>query len=544
MRHYRQRSLHMVALVLGLSCSTAARAMTRVALVSTCGGQAGDDVLALAEAKLSAAPDIVLVERAEVQRILEEQKLNHCGLSEVAQAVTVGKLLGVEVFAALEMYPNSHETLGLVVFDAATGVRLLDEALPSGDLARQAESLAAATQAACVKRERTRRDLHTVCVLSVRNAEFPSSLDSLCESMGRMLERRLLGSANLALLERERLEQINIERSLPTDSPAKELLASLTLLELEFSRADQTNGAKATVFLTDATGATLGKVQAFGNLEQPVDLVESLLQKVTQALNAAPAPQTMDRPREARRFRDEANFLIDQDQIANALQAAEAAYALDPSDKESRPLLAHALCGTASGLLSPPCSPENLKRALGLASRGADLCLQIRAESSPDSARDFFYPLPAQETAFGGFLWSARVILQRSDDESRPEWIELQGKYRRLLVERQEQITAAASADPMSFHRHAWDLYWLIGELELGEPTSTAWTTDVVEILNRVVALVDKFGTCNIGPGGVNLMWASILYRTREPTRAAADGRGLSWNLDEADKVRLGAFFG
>jgi hypothetical protein len=88
-----------------MSLSLPASAQTRVALVSTCGGEAGQNVLALADAALSAETNMVLVERREVERILNEQKLTRCGLSDSAQAIAVGKLLGVEVFATLETFP-------------------------------------------------------------------------------------------------------------------------------------------------------------------------------------------------------------------------------------------------------------------------------------------------------------------------------------------------------------------------------------------------------------------------------------------------------
>ena len=532
--------------------ATTVFAQTRVALVSTCGGKAGDDVLALAEAALSPDPNIVLVERAEVQRILQEQKLTRCGLSDAEQAVAVGKLLGVEVFAALETYPDSHEALGLVVFDASSGVRLSDEALPPGDVARMGEGVAAVTRAACIKRARTRAQLRTVCILSVRNAELPRAMDSLCESAGRMLERRLLGSPTLTVLERERLEQVNRERSLPTNSRPVDLLPSLTLLELEFARASESNGVRVTVFLTDATGASLGKIQAIGSFELSADLVESLLQKVIQSLKAAPALSPMDRPREAQRFRQEATFLLEQDQATKALQAAEAAYALDPNDKESRPLLAQALLGAATNYLGTHdrygerqhtgTSADDLKRAFSLAHRGAGLCLEIQAETSREGAPPF-YPVPAQEAAFGAFFASARGAVQGSDDESRREWTELQGEFHRFLIDKRDQIAAAASASPASFHARVWDLYWLIGGLELSEATSAAWTTDVVETLDRVLALLDKFGECDIGSGGEGLMLASILYRISQPSKTATDCHGLCWNLTAADKARLEATF-
>src|ERR1017187_4451476 len=93
----------------GVSSATRLHAATTVALVSTCGGQAGQDVLALAETALSAEADIVLVERREVERVLREQELMHCGLSEAGQAVAAGRLLGVQVFASLGTVPDGKE---------------------------------------------------------------------------------------------------------------------------------------------------------------------------------------------------------------------------------------------------------------------------------------------------------------------------------------------------------------------------------------------------------------------------------------------------
>jgi hypothetical protein len=137
-------------------CLTATvHAATRVALVSTCGGDAAGNVLALAEAKLAATTNIVLVERAQVERILNEQKLVRCGLSDSAQALAVGKLLGVEVFATLETFPGSQEMLGLVVFDARSGAKLWDAALPGGGVNVTAEALVEAVREACEKRLRS-----------------------------------------------------------------------------------------------------------------------------------------------------------------------------------------------------------------------------------------------------------------------------------------------------------------------------------------------------------------------------------------------------
>ena len=93
-------------------------AATRVALVSTCGGKAGEELLTLAVVKLSAGPGIEVLERRNVERVLDEQKLLRCGRSEAAPALVVGRILGVEVFASLETVAGEKDARGLVVYDA------------------------------------------------------------------------------------------------------------------------------------------------------------------------------------------------------------------------------------------------------------------------------------------------------------------------------------------------------------------------------------------------------------------------------------------
>src|SRR5436305_15348857 len=70
----------------------------RVALVSNQSQQGVKNVLDLAQAQLSADKNLVLPERAGIERILDEQKLSLSGLADASTAIAVGKLLSVELF--------------------------------------------------------------------------------------------------------------------------------------------------------------------------------------------------------------------------------------------------------------------------------------------------------------------------------------------------------------------------------------------------------------------------------------------------------------
>ena len=55
------------------------------------------------------------------------------------------------------------------------------------------------------KSQRSSQDLHTVGLLSVRNADLPRLSDCICDSVRLLLERELTASPGIAVLERRRL---------------------------------------------------------------------------------------------------------------------------------------------------------------------------------------------------------------------------------------------------------------------------------------------------------------------------------------------------
>ena len=160
---------------------------------------------------------------------MREQNLIECGLSQAQQALAVGKLLGVEVFAALETYPEAQGEFGLVVFDANSGVKLWDMALSGRGNDALVQSISSAVEAAVTKHKLDWSKLRTVGLLSVRNADLPHSLDNLCDAMGRIVEQELVNASDLAVMERGQLGFVNVERGLATDSGLGQLAAAKRL---------------------------------------------------------------------------------------------------------------------------------------------------------------------------------------------------------------------------------------------------------------------------------------------------------------------------
>jgi hypothetical protein len=370
-------------------------AAVRIALVSAEKSETLGQVLTLAEAKLTELPDVEVLERTAIDRVLAEHKLTLSGLVAADQAVSVGKLLAVDLFAVLDAGAQAKEVGGLVIFDARTGVRLWDAALPGGKLDVTVGGVVDAVSTA-QKKHRTQKKLRPVCLLTIRNVDLPRDMDAFCDSVGLLLERRLAASPDLAVLERRRLHQVNRERDLPTNSPLRQLLTSVITLELEVGRSSEKDGLRATVLLSDGQGKSLGKSTVAIDKRDAVALSAALLQATAQALDVRFSPAQPQRKREAARFLREAEFFWTHKDPLRALPAAESASALSPDDPALRLAVAYGLLLAANEVLDPggkrhvgsfvhKVDPDILERSLALARDGAQRLLEV--ESLPESVR-------------------------------------------------------------------------------------------------------------------------------------------------------------
>jgi len=307
-----------------------------VALVSTCGEKAENHVLELAEVLLGTQPDIVLVERREVERVFSEQKLMLSGLGDSDKAMAIGKLLGVEVFAVLEIFPSSKEALGLLVYDAGNGVKLLDMSLPADEIEKTVKIVVTGVSKACAKRQQPALQKKTVCLLSVRNAELPREMDGLCTALRMLLERALLDSPGIAVLERNRLELVHRESYLPVAGESKELWSSVVVVELDVRRAADGHDLRVVCRLSNVTGQDIGTVEATASQTNADSLSRELADRLTESLQVVSISAEAKPIVEASRFYDEAQFLHSHGDLSDAVAHMYAVCALTPANKVFR----------------------------------------------------------------------------------------------------------------------------------------------------------------------------------------------------------------
>ena len=299
------------ALTAGLAASLFAQTPVspRVALLATTLNEDSEKYLDVATAELTARGGIELVERQAIRQVLGEQAL---ALQQDASGVAAGQLLRADVVGVLETTPDGKEAGGFAVLDTATGVSYWNEGLDRTDVESVAGEMARGVAAALEKRGRE-GTLGTVCVLGARNAEFPRSLDTFCETVAYLLERRLVANPALATLDRRRMETVVSENNLPgVESKSASLRASLRLVELDFRRGAADGEVKVLARVTDAGGALIAQPEVVG-LQDAAALAEQLQAALTEVLHTAPQVATGDRVAEANRFRMQGKILWDRE---------------------------------------------------------------------------------------------------------------------------------------------------------------------------------------------------------------------------------------
>ncbi len=326
----------------------------KIALIANDRSETTKTLLDLAQVELSNDKGLALLERQAIDRVLTEQKLSLSGLVDGNTAVKVGRLLRVDLFAIVETWGAKNEAFAVIVYDAGTGMKFADQSLPEGGkLADHVTTIVEAVRMAVDKRGQGLKNLKTLSVMGVRNADLPRDRDTTCRSLAMIFERRVLGSLNIGILERKRLELLNKEKQLPTEGDNQQLLTSLLVLDLEFGRAKTGKGLRAIAIVSDGAGKELHRVSVEGKETAGADVVEPLVLGLLKYLKGTSYPKPVDRVREANRFVREGEIAWSHKDRIPAIEAMEAGYALDSSNPETRAKLAIYLSEHGARTLHP-----------------------------------------------------------------------------------------------------------------------------------------------------------------------------------------------
>jgi hypothetical protein len=501
-------------------------ARPRLALVSTERGTLLN-LLDLAEAKIS--PDVQLVERRALDAVLAEQKLSLSGFVRHDQVVQVGKLLGAELFAVVEADKLKKEAIGLVIFDAHTGVRLWDATLPAGSLDSAADAVSLAVRRALDKHQLQGKNLRTICLTTVRNADLPRSHDALCDLVGHLLERGLVTAPNLALLERTRLDQVLKEQNLPTESRLGQLLASLVRIELEVGKAPDGQGLRGTAFLVNNRGQDLGKATAIVAEQDAALLAKALVAELAKSLRAEPREVIVDRIREVLRLSAEAEFFQEHKDWSRSLKTRQAASALKPDDVHLRAKLARALVETGRAIhgfrsdstvffgQSGP-AKEDLLRSLDLIVQ----CLEtlIDVESSP---QDNNTSATAHSAWYNLITYLDGLNTLKLDDEMAALRAKVQERNA-VLQELRHDRAVAEIKDKVKYEQYSarFGYYFFFSSSRRAGLTDEQFSKYERNLARRWLAVAEKWGEAPLQPTTLKLTFAllHVLEETEDAGRA------------------------
>jgi len=331
----------------------------RLVMVGNDLSEKSEVVLSLSEASMSACGDVVLLDRAMITTLLQEHKLVAGGFANANDAIQLGRILSADIFIYVETLAG-QDTMAVTAFETSQGVRLIDDVLVGHSIEAQTAALTAAINKALSKWRTPTDNAAAIALMSIRNVDLPARRKAVCQTLGTLLERQLLKSPSVVVVERKRLQQLNLESEISMGRTVARLLSAPVLLELDVGRGHDDDTLRVMAFLSDTQGRNLGTVRAEGGNVPALahDLCAGLLEELAMA---AASPMA-DPASESVRFFRMSRFWKAQERPDSALAAAEAAYALAPDNRMAEMLLINALFTSAKADLDA-CRSDSLAYA-------------------------------------------------------------------------------------------------------------------------------------------------------------------------------------
>ena len=287
-----------------------------------------DKVADLALAILSTKDNIAILERGEIDKLLKEHKLSHSGMT-AAELSQFARIAHVDVFAIINSAKDGKKTVvsSLLVFDAKSGFKLQDVRLTSG-FEDDVKSAIATIEAAL--NQMRAPQLVYVAVLAVRNAGVPAKYKYQLENIAEEIQRRLVATPEIAVLERSRLGLVSKERRLAGEQ--YRLLSSAYLLDFEFSQGTSADIVNLTFYILSSAGKMIKRYEYEDCLKASSKNVSRMISDINAYLKtSAPLQEVPTAPEAANYFR-EYEFYKQLKQYVQAKIKLESAIALEPKN--------------------------------------------------------------------------------------------------------------------------------------------------------------------------------------------------------------------
>jgi len=276
-------------------------------------------------------PNVALVERRELERILTEHQVTAAALVDPKTRAQLGQFVPADVLVFVDGVPNLPKPATRVqVTETKSGIILTSQVVDNEALLRDSQMAVDLARAALAKRAVPTDKRHLLGYLDFRSEESGPMLDGLAGALGTLVISDLARAPHIVVLEREFLQHLQTERDLTRLE--QDLRASVRLLVGGIHRAVDTNLLTVSISLRPLAG---GEPLAI-SFTFPADDIATgrrlATQKISDLLHVKlPESPQAERTTEARIFTKQVKQWALWGDRARAGRAAEAAVALDPS---------------------------------------------------------------------------------------------------------------------------------------------------------------------------------------------------------------------
>ncbi|MBR5837072.1 MAG: hypothetical protein IKZ84_00900, partial [Victivallales bacterium] len=248
----------------------------------------------LLQAELSESKELALLERREINKIMQERKLAELSWENLSK-----EFPHTDVFVVLS--ENGKGKNGRVLsFNAKNGARLMDITW-HGNPYEHVIQMAGDVQSAAVKP--TMEGVRYLAMTEVRFVNVMNPMKGKCMEWRQLFEQNLLRQNDIQLMERERLDKVLAERRLTEES--HELSSSAHMVGIEFEGRGRADEIHCKVICMDVTGKKQFAVEAKDILTASEKTAAELAVQFNQALAKAVidmAAEGKDRKAEAAKF--------------------------------------------------------------------------------------------------------------------------------------------------------------------------------------------------------------------------------------------------
>ncbi|QDV45415.1 Curli production assembly/transport component CsgG [Stieleria neptunia] len=298
----------------------------------------------LLTAELSQSPDVTLVERDQIRRVLDELNLQASGLVSRGEATRFGhlsKAMGLVLLGSDSQ--QKSQPLRVRLIDTRSSVRLLDRVVADASLDDQVDIIRQALLAAAAPLSVSEKQLRFISVMPVLSAEPGNPMHAECDMLTTLLSAEFFRLPEFVVLEREDLERLTAER----DVSGIELKwrGATRMLELGLRRNEANTGWIASCRLATPGNGNPQLVEVRCETKNIAELRSKIVAEVLNHVGGEGVAYDADSAeQEAARFDRQVQLFRSasaRDREMDAYKMAEAAYALAANRKRFDAVMRH-----------------------------------------------------------------------------------------------------------------------------------------------------------------------------------------------------------